>query len=157
MKEQHNKNTINKIVYFALTSTAETPMGMWLGKQSSFSPSFFFLFVLFFFWFFLPLLAPAHSSLMKLWEFREGSGAAGISPEHKAPWEEQTLARLRRGAGEGRVSVRAYTRECCHTRLIKNFKKWENVNFKSPFADMLPHARSLPHVASPLHANQDVC
>lgn len=104
------------------------PMGMWLGKHSSFSPSSFFSFF-FFFCFFLPLLAP----LIPLWwscGSTEGSGAAGISPGHKAPWEEQTLARQReevpwkwKCCALRRLSVHAYTQECCHTRLIKNFKE----------------------------------
>lgn len=154
MKEQHNKNTTNKIVYFALTSAAETLWGCDYGNTAPSLPfpSFFF------FVFCLPLLAP----LIPLWwscGSSEGSSAAGISPEHKAPWEEQTLAHLRGGPGRGVcmcvrpvMALCAYTQECCHTRLIKT-SKVRNVKLKL-FTDMLPQARSL---YCDLNANQDVC
>lgn len=38
MKEQHNKNTTNKIVYFALTSAAETLWGCDYGNTASSLP-----------------------------------------------------------------------------------------------------------------------
>lgn len=156
MKEQRNKNTINKIVYFALTSAAETPWGRDYGNRALSLP--FPSFCLFFCFLSAPPCS-VHSSLMKLWEFRG---------KHRG-WDidraQSTMGRANFGSSEGRAGKRclhvcvravlavcAYTQECCHTRLIK-ISKVRNVKLML-FTGMLPHARSLP---CDLNANQHVC
>lgn len=124
MKEQRK----NKIVYFTLTSAAEAPVGLVIRKAGL--PPLFFSFLLFF-----SSSAPscsARSPLMKLQEFR------GISPEHKAPWEEQTLAlQWRRGLSPWWLPPCAYTQECCHSQLQKSRGKPVSDVYLTP--DCLPH------------------
>lgn len=66
------------------------------------------------------------------------SSAAGISPELKAPWEEQTLARLRQVLSSD-VCTAIAAQGCCETQLIKT-SKGENSG-SDPFTDILPHIR----------------
>lgn len=128
---------INKIVYFTLTSATEAPMGIVIRKAGL--PPLFFSFPFFCFFFIIIFFAPscsARSSLMKLWEFR------GISPEHKAPWEEQTLARQRRRD----LSPRRLLGVCEYSGVPFELSLKKN---KKSGAQSL--RRCLPHTSSPPH------
>lgn len=131
MKEQREKKAmINKIVYFTLTSAAEAPMGIVI-RKAGLPPLFFSPFFCVFF-----SSAPscsARSSLMKLQEFR------GISPEHGAAWEEQTLARqwrraCRRGSSRRVPMLRSAVTISCKKSGVKSVQ-W-----------CLPRTRSPPHL-----------
>jgi len=84
-----------RCVYCALTSAAQRSHGDVIRKIELFLSLFFLFFP-------PPLFLPAPPSLPsflfdEVVGVQKGSGAAGMAPEHNAPWEEQTSAHPRRG------------------------------------------------------------
>lgn len=158
MKEQHNKDTINKIVYFALTSTAETSWGC---DQENRAPPHHHFFLSFFLFFLVSCpsslrsflfdevvgvqrdaarlgyrLSTKHHGKSKLWLIRRAGRLVCLHVLRRLPPDPCVL-----------ILGGAVIPGPLKTSKVRNGKL-------KPFTDVLAHARSL--LSSP-HANQDVC